>query len=136
MKPSDKTMVHFYQQLGKLFYSIAAVDKTVHEEEIEKLKKIVHQEWLPLENTFDVFGSDSAHQIEIVFDWLAENDCDFKQIVPDLKIFSSVHSSLFTPQVNALIIKTAKAIASSFAGKNKSEHVLISQLNAVLENQH
>lgn len=135
MKPSDKTMVLFYQQLGKLFYSIAAVDKTVREEEIEKLKKIVNQEWLPLENTFDVFGTDSAYQIEIVFDWLAENQCNYKQILPDFKLFRTEHSSLFTPQVNALIIKTAKAIASSFAGENKSEHVLISQLHAVLENK-
>lgn len=135
MKPSDKTMVLFYQQLGKLFYSIAAVDKTVREEEIEKLKKIVHQEWLPLENTFDVFGTDSAYQIEIVFDWLAENQCNYKQILPDFKLFRTEHSSLFTPQVNALIIKTAKAIASSFAGENKSEHVLISQLHTVLENK-
>lgn len=135
MKPSDKTMVLFYQQLGKLFYSIAAVDKTVREEEIEKLKKIVQQEWLPLENTFDVFGTDSAYQIEIVFDWLAENQCNYKQILPDFKLFRTEHSSLFTPQVNALIIKTAKAIASSFAGENKSEHVLISQLHTVLENK-
>ena len=135
MKPSDKTMVLFYQQLGKLFYSIAAVDKTVREEEIKQLKKIVQQEWLPLENTFDVFGTDSAYQIEIVFDWLAENQCNYKQILPDFKLFRTEHSSLFTPQVNALIIKTAKAIASSFAGENKSEHVLISQLHAVLENK-
>lgn len=135
MKPSDKTMVLFYQQLGKIFYSIAAVDKTVRQEEIKQLKKIIQKEWLPLENTFDEFGSDSAYQIEIVFDWLVENKWDIDQTIPDLKIFRMEHRSLFTPPVNALILKTAKAIATSFAGKNKSEHVLISQLNSVLENQ-
>jgi len=41
MKPSSQTMLHFYQQLGKLFYSIAAVDGTVREEEIKKLIEIV-----------------------------------------------------------------------------------------------
>jgi hypothetical protein len=136
MKPSDKTMVLFYQQIGKVFYSIAAVDKTVRPEEIKELKKILQKEWLALENTFDTFGSDSAYQIEIVFDWLVENEWDIGQMMPDLKIFRTVHSSLFTPQINALILKTAKAIANSFAGKNKSEHVLISQLHTVLENQY
>jgi hypothetical protein len=136
MKPSDKTMVLFYQQIGKVFYSIAAVDKTVRPEEIKELKKIIQKEWLPLENTFDTFGSDSAYQIEIVFDWLVENEWDISQMISDLKLFRTVHSSLFTDQVNDLIMKTAKAIANSFAGKNKSEHVLISQLHAVLENQY
>jgi len=136
MKPSDKTMVLFYQQIGKVFYSIAAVDKTVRPEEVKELKKVIQKEWLPLENSIDSFGSDSAYQIEIVFDWLVENEWNIDQMIPDLKTFRIVHSSLFTDQVNALILKTAKAIADSFAGKNKSEHVLISQLSDVLEKQY
>ena len=119
MKPSDTTMVRFYQQLGKLFYSIAAVDHTIRPEEIAQLKKIIQREWLPLESSFDQFGSDSAYQIEIVLDWLSENE----------------HHSLFTPEINSLITKTAEAVAKSFSGKNKSEHVLISQLNFILQNQ-
>jgi hypothetical protein len=135
MKPSDKTMVSFYQQLGKIFYAIAAVDKTVRNDEIEKLKTIVKKEWLPFENTFDEFGSDSAFQIEIVFDWLVENKWDIESVLPDFKIFRNEHDHLFAPKVNDLILKTAEAIAKSFSGKNKSEHVLISRLKAVLKNQ-
>lgn len=135
MKTSDKTMVHFYQQLGKIFYSIAAVDGIVRKEEIIRLKKIVQREWLPFEHTFDEFGSDSAYQIEIVFDWLTKNKWDYDQTLPDFKIFRREHESLFTPKVNALIMKTAEAIAKAFSGKNKSEHVLISQLNFILQNQ-
>jgi hypothetical protein len=136
MKPYDKTMIIFYQQIDKLFYNIAAVDKTVRPEEIKELKKVIQKEWLPLENTVDNFGSHSAHQIEIVFDWLVENNWNIDQMTPYLKTFKIVHSSSFTEQVNVLILKTAKAIADSFAGKNKSEHFLISQLNAVLEKQY
>jgi hypothetical protein len=132
MKPSDKTMISFYQLLGKVFYSIAAIDQTVREEEITKLKQIVKSEWLPFENTFNEFGDDSAYQIEIIFDWLVANKWDIDQIFSDFKIFRQEHPSLFTPVVNALILKTAKAIATSFSGKNKSEHVLISELNAIL----
>lgn len=136
VKPSDKTMVHFYQQLGKVFYSIAAVDNAVRKEEIDKLKQIIQREWLPIETTFDKFGSDSAYQIEIVFDWLVENKWDFEQVLPDFKIFREEHTHLFTPEINTLISKTANAIATSFSGKNKAEHVMTSQLNAILLEQY
>jgi hypothetical protein len=133
MKPSNETMTLFYQQLGKLFYGIAAVDKTVREEEIKELKKIVKEQWLPVEDSIDQFGSDSGFQIEIVFDWLVENDWDFEQILPDFKFFRSEHESLFSPEVNRLILNTASAIANSFSGKNKSEHRILSELKTILQ---
>lgn len=132
MKPSDKTMTHFYQQLGKLFYSVASIDKRVREEEISKLKQILKKEWLPFENSIDEFGTDSAYQIEIVFDWLVENDWDIEQVLPDFKNFRKEHESLFTKKINKLILKTARAIADSVFGKNKSEQILINQLDSIL----
>jgi hypothetical protein len=132
MKPSHQTMTHFYEHLGKVFYSIAAIDKSIRKEEIEKLKQIIQTEWLPLENTFNEFGDDTAYEIEIVFDWLVANEWELEQVIPNFKIFRTEHQSLFTPAVNALIIKTANAIATSFSGKNKSEHVQISQLSSIL----
>jgi hypothetical protein len=42
MKPLTKQWF-FYQQIGKVFYSIAAVDKTVRPEEIKELKKIIQK---------------------------------------------------------------------------------------------
>ena len=132
MKPSHQTMTHLYKHLGKVFYSIAAIDKTIRTEEIEKLKQIIKKEWLPLENSLIEFGDDAAYEIEIVFDWLVANEWELEQVMPDFKIFREEHLHLFTPKINALILKTANAIASSFSGKNKSEHVLISQLSAIL----
>ncbi len=136
MKPSRQTMIHFYQQLGKLFYSDASVDNTVHEDEMAQLKEIVKKEWLQLENSLSEFGDDAAYQIEIVFDWLVENDWNIGKIIPDFEIFKKEHPHLFTPQVNDLILKTAKAITNSFSGKNKSESVLIDQLRGVLYQEH
>ncbi|MES2806453.1 MAG: hypothetical protein V4652_12885 [Bacteroidota bacterium] len=132
MKPSHQTMTHLYEHLGKVFYSIAAIDETIRTEEINKLKQIIKTEWLPLENSFNEFGDDTAYEIEIVFDWLVANEWELEQVFPDFKIFRAEHPHLFTPEINALILKTANAIASSFSGKNKSEHVLISQLSAIL----
>jgi hypothetical protein len=136
MKPSQQTMIHFYQQLGKLFYSVASADKTVRKEEIAKLNEIVKKEWLPLENNRNEFGDDAAYQIEIVFDYLVENDWKIGKIIPDLEDFKKEHPSLFTPQVNDLILKTAKVITHSFSGKNKSESVIMEKLRAVLYHEH
>jgi hypothetical protein len=132
MKPSHQTMTHLYEHLGKVFYCIAAIDKTIRKEEIAQLKEIVKTEWLPLENSFNEFGDDTAYEIEIVFDWLVANKWDPEQVIPDFKIFRKEHEHLFTPEVNTLILKTANAIATSFSRKNMSEHVLISQLNTIL----
>jgi hypothetical protein len=132
MKPSTRTMLSFYRQLGKLFYSVATADKTIRAEEVERLKQIVKSEWLPLENSVDAFGSDSAFQIEIVFDWLLENEWDRGTVIPDFKHFRIEHESLFTDRVKQLILKTAHAIADAFSGKNKSELVLIGQLQLIL----
>ncbi|MFA5245382.1 MAG: hypothetical protein WC380_08775 [Pedobacter sp.] len=132
MKYSDEVMKSFYQQMGKLFYAIAAADKTVRKEELEALKKLVRSEWLKLDETYDEFGSDSAYQIEIVFDWLTENEWDMEDTISGLKDFREVHPSLFTDRVNTLIIKTASAIADSFQGKNKSELTILTQLGSIL----
>ncbi|HEX9151017.1 MAG TPA: hypothetical protein VF842_02985 [Flavobacterium sp.] len=132
MKPSHQTMTRLYEHLGKVFYCIAAIDKSVRKEEIAQLKKIVQTEWLPLENTFNEFGDDAAYEIEIVFDWLTANKWDTEQVIPDFKIFRKEHEHLFTSEVITLILKTANAIANSFLEKNTSEHIFISQLSTIL----
>ena len=132
MKPSHQTMIRFYEHLGRVFYCIAAVDKIVQKVEIEQLKEIVKNEWLPLENTFNEFGDDTAYQIEIVFDWLVANNWNSELVFSDFKSFRNEHKSLFIKEVNDLILKTANAIATSFSRKNKSEHVLVSQLGMIL----
>lgn len=132
MKPSHNTMIHFYQHLGKLFYGVASIDNTVRKEEITKLKGIIKKEWLPLEDSLNEFGDDAAYQIEIVFDWLVENDWNIGEVISDFETFRKEHPHLFTPKVNSLILKTSKAIANSFLGENKSEHVLIHKINQIL----
>ena len=135
MKPSDQTMISFYQQLGKVFYSIAAADNIISKKEISTLKKIVKKEWLPLESTLTEFGDDAAYQIEIVFDSLLENDWDSMDIIIEFENFRKEHPSLFTPKTNDLILKTADAIVTSFSNENQSEIELIKELSAILHQE-
>lgn len=78
-KNVTEKMIRFYRELSKIFYAVAASDKTIHTKETLVLKKIVQQEWLNWDDTSDSFGTDSAYQIKIVFDWLLENELQIKR---------------------------------------------------------
>jgi hypothetical protein len=133
MKPSNETMLSFYQQLGRVFYGIADVDGTVRLDEVEKLDKIVKEQWLPLEDTFDEFETDSAYQIEIVFAWLHENNGYDGDILKEFGEYMQEHPKLFTEKNRQLIYDTAENIAESFHGFNKKETTYLHQLSSLLQ---
>ncbi|HRC32243.1 MAG TPA: hypothetical protein PK736_02235 [Bacteroidia bacterium] len=123
----------FYSNLGKLFYAIAAADKTVAEAEINTLKQIVNTEWLALDGAKDKTEVDAMRQIKITFEQLNTQKANAKNCMAEFKSFKESHAHLFTYNVKQLIWKTANAIASSFSRKNKSELVLIAELATILK---
>ncbi|PKP19016.1 MAG: hypothetical protein CVU07_00750 [Bacteroidetes bacterium HGW-Bacteroidetes-23] len=131
--PYSKKIQKFYQNLGKLFYAIAAIDNTIREEEVQMLKNIIKDKWIPLDDFTDTHGTDSAYQIEIVFDWLEEQQLEASTCFDAFKEFKKEHESLFPLPVKDLIWKTADAIASSFAGKNKAEVIVLAKLKLLLK---
>ena len=135
MKNRKKLTFKFYQNLGKLFYAVAAVDNTVQNTEFEKLKEFVKKQWLELDSTEDVFGTDAAYQIEIVFDWLNnQKSLDVKTCFDDFVDYKNRQKHLFTDPVKKLILKTASAIATSFCSVNKSELIMLANLDMELKN--
>ena len=122
-----------YQHIGYLFYAVAAADKRITIEEVETLKTLVKNYWLDLESTDDRFGSDAAYQIEIVFDWLNESEWDSDICFSKFEDYYNNHKRLFTKNVISLIIKTASSIAESYAGKNKSELIILAKIEALLK---
>ncbi|MEG9328338.1 TerB family tellurite resistance protein [Salinimicrobium catena] len=123
----------FYQNLGRLFYAIAAVDGVIKKEEIDALKKIVREEWLDLDEYTDSFGTDAAFQIEIIFDWLDANKPDPQNAFQTFMDFHADHKELFTPQINEKILAASQNIAAAFRGKNKSELVMLAKLQSLLK---
>lgn len=121
-----------YQSLGKLFYAVAAADGNVHEEEYTTLKNIVASRWHLVDDVQDEFGTDAAFQIEIVFEWLQEQDLDVETCFNDFKYFKSQHQSLFTKKMNRIIWRTVIAIADSFHGTNKEEKKLLAKIKSIL----
>ena len=134
MKPSQETIMDFYQNLGKLFYAIAAADNHVDEAEFNALKETVKNKWTKVDPVDDDFHTDAAYQIETVFDWLNnEGFSDSKTCYTEFLDFKKEHPSLFTEAINSLILKTASKIASSVSGLNKSELMLVAKLSLELK---
>lgn len=133
MYPSEKIGNQLYQNLGKLFYAIAMADRKVVPEEVEKLKEDVRKYWLQIDDIEDEFGTDAAYQIEIVFDWLNQEEKDSELFYDEFVDFFKVHHSKFTEPIKQLIWHTADDIAFSFAGKNKSELILLAKLKMLLQ---
>ncbi|MFD2518912.1 hypothetical protein [Salinimicrobium flavum] len=130
-----KTSQAFYQNLGRLFYAIAAADKMVTREEVETVKRLVREQWLDLEGSLDEFGTDAAYQIEIIFDWLDANKPQATSAFENFNQFHKENKDLFTPYINDKILRTSREIASAFRGKNKSELVMLAKLQSLLKNQ-
>jgi hypothetical protein len=129
---STKISNRFYQSLGKLFYAVAASDNMIRTEELNQMKSMVREHWLDVDHAQDDFGTDAAFQIEIIFDWLQENETSIDKCFAEFKSFKKEHASLFSPTINALIFKTAHSIAESFAGTNQQELALLNQLEIEL----
>lgn len=125
--------IEFYQNLGKLFYALAASDKVVRQEELDKLKETVKKVWLTSNLIQEDFKVEAEHSIVNTFKWLnQENEYDAETCFKGFLNYKKDHEQLFTPNIKTLILKTAEAIASSFSGKNKSELIILAKLNLEL----
>ena len=134
MKTRKKLTLKFYENLGKLFYAIAAADHEVRNAEFEKLKELIKSHWLELDPIEDIFNTDAAYQIEIVFDWLNNQKVlDAKKCFNDFIDYKDKQRHLFTNNVKQLILKTGSAIAASFSGMNKSELIILAKLDMELK---
>ena len=118
----------FYQNLGRLFYAVAMADLSIHVNEIDRLKEVVRDHWLHLDDLEDDYGTDAAFQIETVFDWLLEYGGDGDEIYEEFEAFYTEHKALFPKNVKQLVMSTSRAITSAFGGSNKSELILLGRI--------
>jgi hypothetical protein len=122
-----------YENLGYLFYAIAAADQQVRPAEIEKLKTLVAKEWLPLENSIDNYGTDAAHYISISFEYLLNESIPSDEAYSVFSDYYQQHSAAFSTELKQKISKTSSAIANAFAHRNKNEQQYITQLHRLMK---
>jgi len=133
MNYSEHSINAMYQNLGKLFYAVAMADRNIRPDEVMALREAVREQWLEVDDVEDDYGTDAAYQIEIVFDWLQNEETEGGTYFKEFTEFFKKHPSLFTKKIRLQTYRTAYAIAISFGGTNKSELVLLSKLKILLE---
>jgi len=133
MNTSEKPQVLLYQEIGQLFYAIAAADKVVRKAEYDALRNLVKVEWSSMDEYTDEFGVNAVYQMEIVFDWFDYEQLDANDCFKSFEHYYKDHKNLFNESQKQLIWKTANAIANAFAGTNKSELILLTKLHFLLQ---
>ncbi len=133
MDTTENIGITFYQNLGKLFYAIAAADKIVRKSEYTSLRNLVQSEWVAVDDLEDEFSVDAAYQIEIVFDWLDYSALKAETCFNEFASFYKENTSLFTDRIKELIWNTANSIADAFSGKNKSELMILGRLQLIFQ---
>lgn len=123
-----------YTELGKLFYSIAAVDGKVQPAERESLQKLIRDTWEPMENSVDEFGSDRSVLIDAAFDY-AESKGFKDEGLQSFEEFYKYNKAEFTPFIISNILKTGKQIANAFHGKNKNERAVLERIEKLFREQ-
>lgn len=120
----------FYQNLGKLFYAIAAADKQVRDEEFNMLKTLVKEQWQENKDEKD----NSIYQIMYAFEWLHKNKAmNAEMYLNEFVSYRNKHPDLFPEPIRKRIMKTASAVASSFSKVNKSELIMLAKLDIALK---
>lgn len=133
MKKASQQHWHiFYQKLGFLFYSIAAADKIIREEEIKELHEQVVEQWINLEPTQDDYGTDAAYQIEIVFDWILDNETNGERAYQIFENYFLENPDMFEPDIKKKIYTTAEHISNAYHGVNKAEASNILRLHTLI----
>ena len=119
---------NFYSEVGKLLYALAKADGSITPKEINAIHQLVLKDLVPLENSTDEFGTDSAFYVEMEFDYLNEN---FHE--PDVAFNSFItyvedHYSAFDEKLKSAIIQVAETLINSFHETNIQDHNYILKL--------
>lgn len=119
--------------IGYLFYSIAASDKKVRNEEITILRKFIHEKWFETGAQTFLSATDAVQKIEFVFDYLIQSNANPYSTFSEFEIFFKKHKKIFTTQIKLLIWEIANRISLAYSKKNKSELVILSKLEILLK---
>lgn len=123
-----------YVELGKLFYHIAMVDGKVQPAERKALEEVIHKSWEPLEDSTDEYGTDRSAIIDFSFDY-EESERFANDGLESFEEFYKENKTQFTPKIISNILKTGKAIASAYRGKNKHEQAVLESIEKLFRNK-
>jgi len=119
---------NFYSEVGKLLYALAKADGSIPPEEIKAIHQLVLKDLVPLENSTDEFGTDSAFYVEMEFDYLNENFYDADVAFNSFISYVEDHYSAFDEHLKSAILNVAETLFNSFHETNIKDHNYILKL--------
>jgi Asp-tRNA(Asn)/Glu-tRNA(Gln) amidotransferase A subunit family amidase len=114
-----------FENLGKLFYAVAAVDRILHENETLGLKREIEKFWKP---KFAEAPYSMAYYIWHAFELARRSDTTAEEAYEEFVSYYKESPQEFPEEVKNLIMDTANSIAKAYADKNKSELILLAKL--------
>ena len=122
-----------YEQIGNLFYAIAA-EQHVKPLEVAELKLLISQNWSPRNRQADEpIISDASHWILVTIDTLQAANVPARNAYNDFARFYSIHPEVFTDELKLLIVNTCTEITKIFAEDNKAGNVHLSELKTLFK---
>lgn len=123
----------YYKALGNLLYAVAKADGQVNSKEKLKVKSIVAEQLLQLEDSLDDYGSDAAFATEFQFEECELNDLTSKVAFESFEEYFSTHKKVIKPHLTHFFYNLAKHVAQSSAGINKSESNILAKIEALIK---
>jgi hypothetical protein len=124
-----------FEQIGNLFYAIAAVQH-VKPLEIAELKLLISSEWLP--RNFETDQSiipDETHFILFTMDTLAANSVSAQEAFNEFAKFYTVHPEVFSNELKERVLKTAIDIVKIFEANSPLDNVILKALKQLVDSR-
>ncbi|MDR9487491.1 hypothetical protein [Salibacter sp.] len=119
---------NFYAELGKLLYAVAKSDGKVAEKERKAMHEKVVKDLVPVENSTDEFGTDSAFYVEMQFESCQEQSADPETCFIDFISYVDDHHSAFDAKLRRATVEIADAVAGAFYNTNSKERDMLERL--------
>lgn len=122
----------FYQELGHLFYAIAAADKKIARAEVEQLDQEVQYAWKHFEGSRDRFGTDRAYLIEFQFETLDDQGFDAEAAFSSFEAYFREFGDRIDHHTRNHIFQSARHIAERIRKINQEELRYLVRLKALM----
>ena len=121
-----------YEQIGNLFYAIAA-DQKIKPLEVGELKFFISSYWLPSNHSGNnLLVSDEAHIILSTMDALERGKASPADAFTEFSGFLTNHPEVFTKELKQRIFDTTRQIVRIFHADNPEENVHLKMLENVV----
>jgi len=132
MHTSTKEAEELYSIIGALLYCVAISDRRVRPEEVDALESKVIDHWATFPKVEKAYFAFATSSILNSFHQSVDECKDSESAFHRFKSVRQTQPDYFTPTLCAYIFRSATMISTAVSRNNKSELVLLSQLEILL----